>query len=1010
MIGLLRNRSLMRWVVCVTLVSFVLSSVGVTQAWSLGLMDSQRQLAQHTMEEIDGREPDPPTPSPVPGDVLTCQNNNEVPICDADDDCETCESQAAASSHEKPSDLDIEVSLGSVGLFDELDLVLPVRGGMGINIKRNFTDWFHMYFSDTLAENTLGSYQWRMSYDNQLLEYSGTRTDIGDLLLVQGTHRRVFYSEFSGGSDTYRSWTNSSDYSTITKTGSDTFIRTLGSGKKEYYSATGWLTKIEDENDNAIIIYRDSTNERVTKIAGDSGSPAVTFYYDSSKGDHLTKISAPNGLDVVYEYDYAEDGQSEITKNIITKVAWKDGANELRSREYEYQPFYYGVGFYHFRLTKLSRNGETYRTIELDDGDYVLDENFQFQKGVAAVMNSEGVTKFERDFADINQYDVLLTKHYSPSKYLKQDVYMNVAHDVKTKVSYLGNGTTPLTKEFTFSGTGDNEHGRRMLTKQDMLEKQIKYGYRFESGGTTQYSDWRSWGKRTKTTDQYGNTMTSYYDETEARKTKVVAPNGNYVVPTYDNDGNVITRTVYDSSDNVLAKVAFVYDAYGQLRTKTVDPDDLAYDTIYEYNGLGQVTKTQSGCGCSAGSHYSWYDNMGRLTAAKGAISGAVATEYYPDKLGNVTKARAPIGDGTTYAEVVSDYDDGGRMTKLTDPENVVTEWRYDTEFRLTQVKDALDGETEYEYDYWNNLTKLIDQRDKQTTYEYDCFGRITKETDDDANSWTLEYDANGNLTKTIDAIGATSTTLEYDDAKVLTRINRPDGEYNVAYDYDTQRGLLTKLEELSGGDVLTFDYDKLGQLTKESYQDASTDIQYEYNSAQKLVTKTLPLVGSGNVYDYDDEGQLTKISSTTDPYASYLYDDDLRPTKVTYDNLTYTEYEYDKGGRLTRQELRHNYAGQLCAFDYYYDDAGNRTKVVLDDDANDWIKYYYDDLYRLTKEQRFGTANDYTNSYSYDAVGNRVASSRTNDDYGILEYLYNDINQLTMYYDFTAHIDSPRS
>ncbi|MFC1601842.1 hypothetical protein ACFL34_05780, partial [Candidatus Sumerlaeota bacterium] len=781
------------------------------------------------------------------------------------------------------------------------------------------------------------------------------------------------------------------------------FIRTLSNGQKQYFNDDGWLTKIEDENDNAIIVYRDSTNNRATKIAGDSGSPAVTFHYDSSKGDHLTKISAPNGLDVVYEYDYAEDGQSEITKNIITKVAWMDGATELRSSEYDYAPYQYTYNNdIHFRLTKLGRNGETYREIELYYGDYEWD-NYQgspdqFQKGVRYVLNSEGITKFERNMLiGCGQYQKLLYRYYSPDKYLAEFVYMDVAHDIKTRVSYLNNGAIPFTKVYTFTGTGDNEHGRKMLTKQDMLEKQIKYGYRYESGGTTQYSDWRAWGKRTKTTDQYGNVSTSYYDDTEARKTKVVAPNGNYVVPTYDNDGNVVTKTVYDSSDNVLAKSAFVYDAYGQLRTKTADPDNLAYDTIYEYNGLGQVTKTQSGCGCSAGSHYSWYDNMGRVTAVKGAISGAVATEYYPDKLGNVTKARAPIGNGTTYAELVGDYDDGGRLTKLTDPNSVATEWRYDTEFRLTQVKNALNGETEYEYDYWNNLTRLIDPRDKQATYEYDCFGRITKETDDDDNSWTLEYDANGKLTKVTDA-NSVSATLAYDDANKATKVDRPAGENDLWYRYDTQRGLLTKIEELSGGDVLTYDYDKLGQLTKESYQDASANIQYEYNGAQKLVTKTLPLVGSGNVYDYDSEGQLTKISSTTDPNASYLYDDDLKPTKVTYDNNTYTEYAYDKGGRLTRQETRYyGGASQLCAFDYYYDDAGNRTKVVLDDDANDWIQYDYDDLYRLTREQRSGTANDYTNIYYYDAVGNRLESTRTAD--GELDYYYNDVNQLTMYY-----------
>jgi len=158
-----------------------------------------------------------------------------------------------------------------------------------------------------------------------------------------------------------------------------------------------------------------------------------------------------------------------------------------------------------------------------------------------------------------------------------------------------------------------------------------------------------------------------------------------------------------------------------------------------------------------------------------------------------------------------------------------------------------------------------------------------------------------------------------------------------------------------------TFEYtlDVMQRVTSEEYYDDSR-LRYWYNNAGQR-TKLDYKANNGTTYSpiyyyYDDGGALTKIdwddangggAYETDIYATYGYDDANRLTKRhvnALDDETSNEaeietcYYYDVAGQVTRL-IHENDDNPIDLddrdFTYSYDSRGNRTKVVLNDDAD---------------------------------------------------------------------------
>ena len=186
----------------------------------------------------------------------------------------------------------------------------------------------------------------------------------------------------------------------------------------------------------------------------------------------------------------------------------------------------------------------------------------------------------------------------------------------------------------------------------------------------------------------------------------------------YDPVGNLTNYTARSGSN-----ISFVFDAANRLSSKhRVDAyDETAY---YGYDLAGRLTNiTLVGVGSSTNSRLLFaYDAAGRLT-----------------------NELSDVGAATFPHTVGYQYDDSGRRSRLTYPDNTYVTYEYNTNGWLTAIKDS-------------GTTAIV-------TYEYDAAGRRTKRTLENNTLTELEYDAAGQATniwhRRISG-GATNTISQY--------------------------------------------------------------------------------------------------------------------------------------------------------------------------------------------------------------------------------------------------------
>jgi RHS repeat-associated protein len=230
------------------------------------------------------------------------------------------------------------------------------------------------------------------------------------------------------------------------------------------------------------------------------------------------------------------------------------------------------------------------------------------------------------------------------------------------------------------------------------------------------------------------------------------------------------------------------------------------------------------------------YDSAGNLLAETDSLGAQTTYEY--DDSGRLTKVTAPDPDGTgpqvspitQYA-----YDKAGNLRFVTDPLGNGTEYVYDARNRRIQViQPDPDGAgaaeppvTEYEYDDGGQLLSVTDPLGRVTSYQYDALGRTVSETNELNKTRYFRYDAVGNLTERIDRLGRSIVTqhdnLYRQTAELWYSASLPVADVDTTTDgtgtNEVQRvGFSVDYMLMGGTFTLTFD----GQTTSAINDDAS--------------------------------------------------------------------------------------------------------------------------------------------------------------------------------------------
>lgn len=195
-------------------------------------------------------------------------------------------------------------------------------------------------------------------------------------------------------------------------------------------------------------------------------------------------------------------------------------------------------------------------------------------------------------------------------------------------------------------------------------------------------------------------------------------------------------------------------DDLGNLARVIEDPTNLAYETIYSYDLLGNLLTVSQVAGTVTQTRTFVYDDASRLTSATNPESGTISYEYDPNgNLTSKTDARTietnyfydglnrvirrtysapnPLPDNYSATSVVKYYYDGKGLSavpdyskgKLTKVENDESETRYtgfDVAGRITKSEQITDG--------LDNCTAGLGAACLMT-YQYNLAGALTQET-----------------------------------------------------------------------------------------------------------------------------------------------------------------------------------------------------------------------------------------------------------------------------------------
>jgi RHS repeat-associated protein len=515
---------------------------------------------------------------------------------------------------------------------------------------------------------------------------------------------------------------------------------------------------------------------------------------------------------------------------------------------------------------------------------------------------------------------------------------------------------------------------------------------------------------------------------------------------TYDAQGNVLTRTVADSSvsPGTVKVWQWSYTSQGLLNSAT-EPNGAV--TTYTYDARGNALTSTNALG-----HVTSYvyDNGNRVVSST-ASNGLVTTYTYDLRDRLLTQT---VGGQTTTLT----YKPFGGVESVTWPSGLVLTYAYDAAHRLTgwsnsrgesgiyaldgmgnrtseQVRDAASNVT------WsvlrainsiNRVTAKTEGADQLSTYAYDTNGAIERETNglnqstryqrdflerittvsDAANSSaSISYNSLDGITRLSDFKGAATTYIRDAAGRAQSETSGDIGTLKTDYD---QLGLPSQITDALG-QATTITRDALGRPTNLVFADGkTTTLRYDLSANSKGYLSEIVDRSGTTDYTRDAFGRVTlkkqTLANGSVQQVSYSYNPNGTLASIGYPNngglLTYS---YDATGRLTGLSLNGNplvtgiawnplgqptawtwaFASPSLAASRSYDTAGRMT-------ATEFSSYVYDAAGRITSltQQFYGPgdadpthstigAGDITWTVGYNAVGRITGFNATGSTAG---------------------------
>lgn len=747
-------------------------------------------------------------------------------------------------------------------------------------------------------------------------------------------------------------------------------------------NSKGQILSLTDKSGTLLrFTYAENQLTKIEDVKNDSVVQTVSYTYND---DYLIKVVFPGGMERHYEYT---DGK-------LSKISdsGKNGQGKMKVLDITY----YTSGQYDGMVKTITNTigvTSTY-TYDFENHTTVMNDNtsdnasirkMRYTYNDAWAITKEEDLNLEIDDKQVNsiEFSNNSTSNLDPERPASNtDKYGNI-----TNYEYDKNGN--LTK--TIYPDASMEVAVYDEETNDLLKLTDRNGLVTENT----YSNGLLIS--TKTGGKVTNSFT-YYPETTYGieglvKTETDA-HGNVTEYTYDVKGNIITSNrIIDGKDHITTNT---YDEKGQI-TKTVDPEGICTEYIYNDSGVRLLTRVKDKNGNniqvtrnvhdvlgreiqvigpidydatkdnltadlysdSSVGNYTTYNSKGQVVSERDALGNV--TRYVYDTDGNVKKEIKPNGSYYT-----SEYDKDGRKIKEKFHENdeavplLLKQMIYTEGKNEVRTKNYIDNSfvstTIQEYDWEGHLIKEITPSGAVKTNTYES-GLLVKEQMDDGSFTEYTYDAWGRTlteTESFDETGNSKTKYTYDDyGNVLTELekcnaDREQEKYAMTrYAYDSQDNVITVID--GNGNYVQHYYRWDGKILRD-YKgmkapltiNGEDNVENPYNQDYSVIK-----------YEYDTMGRLQKRIDALGNEEIYAYDKAGRQTKVTDREGTEHITQYDKEDNPVKE-----ISGNITK-EYTYDCMGN---VETEKEGNTTTTYTYDGRNNCVKEE----CRDIVKTYQY--------------------------------------------
>ena len=408
-------------------------------------------------------------------------------------------------------------------------------------------------------------------------------------------------------------------------------------------------------------------------------------------------------------------------------------------------------------------------------------------------------------------------------------------------------------------------------------------------------------------------TTTIAYDPTFVHLPDSITTPGVTTSFTYDGSGNVLTRTLTDTTSQNQP-----YSTNGQTRTWTNTWSNFLLATVKTPNGNTTTFGYDStGALTSITDALNHVTNINSHTGGglpetivdpNGATNGTTTTLTYDPRQRLTSKAVATASNGTETTTYTLDA--AGNLTKLTLADNSYISYVYDTAHRVTKATNALGEYQMYTLDALGDRTQVNTYRSsgsiwRQQALTFDALGRESKYvggTNNYLDQTTYAYDANGNLLTITDGNNHATTRL-FDALNRLSKsTDANSGVTQFAYDaHDRTTGVTD-----ANNNATTYVYDGFGDAIQLVSPDTGTTV-YHYDGDANLTSQTDAL-NVTTTFAFDALDRVTHRSGTQWAYFGYDVNNwnpgsSIGRLSWVDDPTGYMYFAYDQFGNINRRE-----------------------------------------------------------------------------------------------------------